>query len=711
MKRLPFGLMLVLLMIPLLFHPSPVVGSVSPPIRPRHAAIESVEVRAMAVHRDTLWTMTWEDGLLRWDTRTGTYERIFGAPGYAMDMEIAPDGKLWIADDTSLYSYDGISWTHYPAPYFADVVAIDDAGDRWVGSLGLYRFSADGDWTYYTNTDGLLGTLIKDIEVDEQDRKWIAAHEGLSVFDGTQWTTYSTATIGLDVIANIAIDSAGHTWATDGIQGVSRFDGTNWTVVPFPADRLYPHIRDVVGDALGNVWFATPALDDYPGYQEHRDSIAVYHPDGTWETFGSLDGLPYLDHACAAADDSGKVYFASLGFEHGSCFGAAGISVYTPGEGWSRLTVPGYVLYETGSSRLVVQFPASCAASIDQYESATVDQRIITQTSDLVQVEVVTHLPLTSSTPFPVDPQLIPPDIAAEYLGPVGTFIPADHPAVIATAHMVTRDTHTEVSAVEAIIGWTAENINYDLGWLQPGYPKVTPDPHNGLTVFQWRWGTCSGFSNVAVALLRAAGIPARVVHGHLISLDVVDAGAHAWIEVYYPDLGWVPSEPQGTANFADTHVRMMGGSCPLGTVISWLYDLQTATHLTSLGGDSVSAAMVNDIEHTSPLAEPTVILLVAQEGETDPVCASLNVRRTYCDWDMSVNGDWTAAVDQPWLGVSPGWGWVPGHLQVCANGSGLSMGRYVGHVTIADRLGATASVEVTLAVLRRQVYLPLVVR
>src|SRR3712207_8757198 len=52
-------------------------------------------------------------------------------------------------------------------------------------------------------------------------------------------------------------------------------------------------------------------------------------------------------------------------------------------------------------------------------------------------------------------------------------------------------------------------------------------------------------------ALVRTAGIPARVVLGYTpgtVQPDgsrlVTSDDAHAWVEVYFDDLGWIPFDP-----------------------------------------------------------------------------------------------------------------------------------------------------------------------
>jgi hypothetical protein len=70
--------------------------------------------------------------------------------------------------------------------------------------------------------------------------------------------------------------------------------------------------------------------------------------------------------------------------------------------------------------------------------------------------------------------------------------------------------------------------------------------------LFDSRTGYCDYYASAMVVLARAAGIPARLASGYgpgSFNLDqlqfvVVEADAHSWPEVYFPDIGWVEFEP-----------------------------------------------------------------------------------------------------------------------------------------------------------------------
>jgi transglutaminase-like putative cysteine protease len=77
--------------------------------------------------------------------------------------------------------------------------------------------------------------------------------------------------------------------------------------------------------------------------------------------------------------------------------------------------------------------------------------------------------------------------------------------------------------------------------------------------LFHTHAGYCQHFAGAAALLLRAAGIPSRVVVGFATGEKIAehtwavrDEDAHAWIEVYFPGVGWVPFNPTPASAPAD---------------------------------------------------------------------------------------------------------------------------------------------------------------
>ena len=83
--------------------------------------------------------------------------------------------------------------------------------------------------------------------------------------------------------------------------------------------------------------------------------------------------------------------------------------------------------------------------------------------------------------------------------------------------------------------------------------PPLTPGPHAlDQFLFSTRIGFCGHYSSAFAVLMRAAGIPARVVIGYQGGeinplndyLVVRQSHAHAWTEIWLPDKGWSRIDP-----------------------------------------------------------------------------------------------------------------------------------------------------------------------
>jgi protein-glutamine gamma-glutamyltransferase len=106
------------------------------------------------------------------------------------------------------------------------------------------------------------------------------------------------------------------------------------------------------------------------------------------------------------------------------------------------------------------------------------------------------------------------------------------------------------------------EVLSRAIGFLRQGRyvytlepPLLGPDPVDEF-LFGAKAGFCEHFASAFVFLMRAAGVPARVVTGyqggelnpfdHIITVRQSDA--HAWAEVFLPARGWVRVDPTAVA-------------------------------------------------------------------------------------------------------------------------------------------------------------------
>jgi transglutaminase-like putative cysteine protease len=132
--------------------------------------------------------------------------------------------------------------------------------------------------------------------------------------------------------------------------------------------------------------------------------------------------------------------------------------------------------------------------------------------------------------------------ISATYLQ-----LPDDLPARVRNlAKNITDQYGNPYDKASAIERYVRAKIKYN--------EKVSAPPANrdgvDYTLFDRTEGYCNYYASAFVVLARAVGIPARVAAGYTLgeyeggTFHIVEADAHSWAEVYFPNYGWIEFEP-----------------------------------------------------------------------------------------------------------------------------------------------------------------------
>ncbi|MGV3742336.1 MAG: transglutaminase TgpA family protein [Burkholderiaceae bacterium] len=172
-------------------------------------------------------------------------------------------------------------------------------------------------------------------------------------------------------------------------------------------------------------------------------------------------------------------------------------------------------------------------------------------------------------------------------------YLPAGYnPAALEYAARLRRQVGQDGAIVNAVLRFfREEKFSYTLE--PPALGRNTVDEF----LFTTRAGFCEHYSSAFVVLMRAAGIPARVVTGYqggeINAVDgfmtVRQSDAHAWAEVWLANRGWVRVDP--TSAVAPARVtRNLGTAIPsrtLGGLITldrtgsnaWLSGLRSMRH------------------------------------------------------------------------------------------------------------------------------------
>ena len=166
---------------------------------------------------------------------------------------------------------------------------------------------------------------------------------------------------------------------------------------------------------------------------------------------------------------------------------------------------------------------------------------------------------LQTGTPFPL--RKVPPEMRP-YLGATAQ-VQSDDRQIRKLANELTNGVTTQFDAVQRILTWIVDNIRY----VSP------PEKYDALYALQEHKGNCQNFSHLSAALMRALGIPVRIVNGVTLNQPFnvsrkggvltfkMGQGRHSWIEVWFEDLGWVPFDAQQTELFvSNRYVRVEVG-------------------------------------------------------------------------------------------------------------------------------------------------------
>lgn len=177
---------------------------------------------------------------------------------------------------------------------------------------------------------------------------------------------------------------------------------------------------------------------------------------------------------------------------------------------------------------------------------------------------------LVSAAPFPLK------EIDAKekrFLGAT-PLTQADNPRIKELANNLSKGAKTEESAVIQILNWVVDNVKY----------TTNPPQYDAIYTLDTGTGNCQNFSHLSIALLRAVEIPARIVGGITLSkswkvplkngtlVQSIGQGGHAWLEVYYTDIGWVPYDAQQSHLFVSPrHIKQTVGLDAKDINDSWL--------------------------------------------------------------------------------------------------------------------------------------------
>jgi transglutaminase-like putative cysteine protease len=203
------------------------------------------------------------------------------------------------------------------------------------------------------------------------------------------------------------------------------------------------------------------------------------------------------------------------------------------------------------SYRVTVEQSASALPTVWQPRSVTLSSVNITYNgvaNPPRSVSAGTGYSATSTRPVD-DPETLrasgtdyPDAIERQYTG-----LPSDSPSKVTSfTSDLTADDETPYETARTVEAWLEQNKTYSLTVDDPSGGGVASD-----FIFEMDKGYCEYFATTMAAMLRSQDIPARYVVGYSTGeqtgeneYTVRGMNAHAWVEVYFADIGWVRFDP-----------------------------------------------------------------------------------------------------------------------------------------------------------------------
>jgi hypothetical protein len=115
-----------------------------------------------------------------------------------------------------------------------------------------------------------------------------------------------------------------------------------------------------------------------------------------------------------------------------------------------------------------------------------------------------------------------------------------------------------------------------DIPYCEPGYDVIA----YFLLEVEPKKGHCEIFASSMAVMLRSLNIPCRIVTGYLPGnyafaknrYIVQEKNAHAWVEVYFPEIGWIEFDPTPASFWNDTKDSLNNFIAGASNVINELY-------------------------------------------------------------------------------------------------------------------------------------------
>ena len=174
--------------------------------------------------------------------------------------------------------------------YVYSVIQAREPRHIWVGTReGVGIYDGKMEWAKFAQNDSLINQKVNAILQDSNENFWFGTENGMSKFDGEQWTHYpnqsmpSNILVPLTKITCLFLDSKNNIWIGTRGRGVIKYFVNN-------EDEQWEHyytgcpgimnITAINEDSKGNMWFGT--LDS---------SVCKFDGDTSWTHYREIESV------------------------------------------------------------------------------------------------------------------------------------------------------------------------------------------------------------------------------------------------------------------------------------------------------------------------------------------------------------------------------------------------------------------------------------
>jgi len=234
----------------------------------QNSDLQSNIIKSIVFDNDNnLWLGTYPGGLYKKSGAEWTLYNSENTPftsNYVGSVEVDNDGNIWTSYASTLYKYDGTTWSEFSSnnqftenvsfTYGNSRIIFDDENNIYASSdKGLVKFDGTNWSIYNTSNSNIFANDIAEIVFDQSDNIWCAHTftEKIEMFDGTTWSTYSQQSRA------IFCDTNGKVWSGNGVHLI-RFNSNSWVQIDETDNSdfmAYPLC--FANDNDGHLWIGT----------------------------------------------------------------------------------------------------------------------------------------------------------------------------------------------------------------------------------------------------------------------------------------------------------------------------------------------------------------------------------------------------------------------------------------------------------------------